>query len=90
MYARKLSLKAIKRDSFFLWGLRQAGKSSLLKVEFPNAFRVDLLRSSERIQYELNPSLLRERVLANPICRKYPVIIDEIQKVPSLLDEVHS
>lgn len=73
--------------SFFLWGPRQSGKTTLLKRRFPDAFRIDLLRTDERMRYELEPSRLRGEVRVLPENRC--VVIDEIQKVPALLDEVH-
>lgn len=90
MYSRSLQLKQAQPKSFFLWGARQVGKSSLLKATFPEAMRIDLLRSSEFVALQSNPSELRSRLL-----QKYPkgntlVIIDEIQKVPQLLDEIHA
>jgi uncharacterized protein len=79
--------------SCFLWGARQTGKSTLLKVLFPDAPRYDLLRSSEMRRLLQNPGLLREELLAPQAREKRgdnPVLIDEVQKVPELLDEVHS
>jgi uncharacterized protein len=74
-------------STFFLWGPRQSGKTTLLKRRFPEAHRIDLLRTDERMRYELQPSRLREEVRAIPRDRR--IVIDEIQKVPTLLDEVH-
>ncbi len=73
--------------SFFLWGPRQSGKTTLLKNCFPNAHRIDLLKTDERIRFEQEPMLLREEVRALPHDKR--IIIDEVQKVPALLDEVH-
>ena len=74
-------------SSFFLWGPRQSGKTTLLKKRFPHAHRIDLLRTDERMRYERDPSRLREEVRATSPERR--IVIDEIQKVPALLDEVH-
>lgn len=74
-------------DTFFLWGPRQSGKTTLLKSRFPDAFRIDLLRTEERMRYARSPSLLRETVRACPASQW--VVVDEIQKVPELLDEIH-
>lgn len=74
-------------SSFFLWGPRQSGKTTLLKNCFPEAHRIDLLKTDERIRFEQQPALLREEVRALPADKR--IIIDEVQKVPALLDEVH-
>lgn len=71
-----------------MWGPRQAGKSSLLKMSLPNAINIDLLLSDNFIKYNQNPSRFREELLLRQDQKSW-VIIDEIQKVPALLDEVH-
>lgn len=81
---RKLSFTT---DTFFLWGPRQSGKTTLLKERFPDAFRLDLLRTDVRMRFAKAPSLLRETVRARPVSQW--IVIDEIQKVPELLDEIH-
>lgn len=86
MYKRQLDLGNPKK-SFFLWGQRQTGKSSLLKKDFPDALYIDLLKSDEYIAFSSHPDLLRDRVAATKPGQI--VIIDEVQKVPLLLDEVH-
>lgn len=87
MYERSLVLPKKPVQSFFLWGPRQAGKTTLLKKNYPDAYRVDLLKSDLVIRYLQNPSIFREEVMALP--RSQMVVIDEIQKVSGLLDEVH-
>jgi predicted AAA+ superfamily ATPase len=74
-------------STFFLWGPRQSGKTTLLKERFPDAYRIDLLRTDERMRYEREPARLREEIRALPPDLR--IVIDEIQKVPALLDEVH-
>jgi len=74
-------------STFFLWGPRQSGKTTLLKARFPEAFRIDLLRTDERIRFEREPMRLREEVRAHS--GDVRIVIDEVQKVPALLDEVH-
>ncbi len=87
MYARILKLNSSKK-SFFLWGQRQTGKSTLLKKTFPKDSYINLLHSDEFLSYSSKPSLLRERFrLKKPGSL---IIIDEVQKVPLLLDEVHN
>jgi uncharacterized protein len=87
MIKRLLPLPTVPEQSFFLWGPRQTGKSSLLKETYPDAFRVDLLKTDEYLRYTQQPFLLREEL--RTFSPKQLVIIDEVQKVPMLLDEVH-
>jgi len=87
MYKRKQSLADRGTESCFLWGARQTGKSTLLKDIFPVTPRYDLLLSDEYGRLRTRPSLLREELLAEPPGNR-PVVIDEVQKIPELLDEV--
>ena len=87
MLERILKLEEVKEDSLFLWGSRQTGKSTLLKMLFPDAMVYDLLKSDVRMALHLRPALLREE--CELLEEGTLVIIDEVQKVPSLLDEVH-
>lgn len=87
IFKRTQTLPGLDRYSCFLWGPRQTGKSILLKQLFPKAMKYDLLLSEEYFRLNKQPSLLREEYLASG--NKLPVIIDEIQKIPALLDEVH-
>ncbi len=65
-----------------------SGKTTLLRNQFSPAAIINLLRAAEYLPPAQNPSLLAERV--REICRDHPtVIIDDIQKLPALLDEVH-
>ena len=88
MLKRILSLGEIEDCSLFLWGARQTGKSTLLKQLFPKARYYDLLNADIYRLLSRRPSLLREQVAALP--PTVIVIIDEVQKIPDLLDEVHS
>lgn len=87
MFHRKLKMVLPEGRSAFLWGARQTGKSTYLETHFSNARRYDLLQSDVRIRFEKNPARLREELMNHAITQ--PVIIDEIQKVPALLDEIH-
>jgi len=87
MYKRIQKFIDCNNESFFLWGPRQVGKSTLLKEKFPNSLYYDLLLSNEFNRLIKKPSLLREEILASEK-NKQAVIIDEIQKIPILLDEV--
>lgn len=80
-----------KKHSFFLFGPRQTGKSTLLKSVFgpEETLYYDLLRSEEYRRFTREPSLFREEVRARDN-RKTHVIVDEIQRVPELLNEIHS
>lgn len=73
-------------QALILLGPRKTGKTFLLKRRFPDARRLDLLMSEVRARYSLKPSLLREETLQD---KPELVILDEVQKVPELLDEVH-
>jgi len=87
MYIRLLKLEETAQDSLFLWGARQTGKSTLLKSLFPKVRRYDLLNSEEFERLFRNPALLREEL--KNVDSYNLVIIDEVQKIPQLLDEVH-
>ncbi len=87
MYKRLLKLPPNPEQSIFLWGPRQTGKTTLLKQTYPEAFRIDLLKSDVLMRYLQHPSILREEIMAIPLDR--PVVIDDIQKAPALLDEIH-
>lgn len=86
-YKRLLALPPKPTRSFFLWGPRQTGKTTLLKDLYPEARRLDLLKTDELIRYLRTPSLLREEAAALP--PETLIVIDEIQKAPALLDEIH-
>ncbi len=87
MYIRKLNIEDEREFSFFLWGARQTGKSTLLKYLYPDSLLYDLLLSDVFEQLYRFPSTIREAVLA--VKPKNPVIIDEIQRIPALLNEIH-
>lgn len=70
----------------FLLGPRKVGKSTLLESLYPNAKIIDLLDTELKTDLTLKPKLLREWVLEE---RPKLLIVDEIQKVPALLDEIH-
>ena len=87
MLSRLLHLPQRPTESFFLWGPRQVGKSSLLAATYPTARTIDLLLTEEYLRYLERPGLLREEMRDAPAGSL--TIIDEVQKVPALLDEVH-
>src|SRR3989339_1383456 len=75
-------------DSFFLFGPRGTGKTTLLRRNYPDAFWIDLLEPDVFRSYSAYPERLREVILANP--DQKTVVIDEIQKLPELLSVIHS
>lgn len=86
IYTRSLALPPLGTETFFLWGPRQTGKSSLLRKRYPGAYWIDLLKAEDFRRYTANPELLGQELEA---AQRPFVVIDEIQKVPTLLDEVH-
>lgn len=87
MFRRRQHFEGAGQESLFFWGARQTGKSTLLKAMFPDALWFDLLRSDVYRRYLTEPMQFREAVLADSADRL--VVVDEIQKVPALLDEIH-
>jgi predicted AAA+ superfamily ATPase len=87
MYIRKQNFNGLGKESTFLWGARQTGKSTLLKKLYPDATYFDLLLTNEYDRFLRNPSLLREILISARFSN--PVIIDEIQRIPALLNEIH-
>lgn len=90
MYKRECHFDLPKKQSAFLWGARQTGKSYFLRHYFTHSMYYDLLNTHEVIRLTRSPYLLREEILAlDKKAQLHPIIIDEIQKVPELLNEVH-
>ncbi|MFY8020585.1 MAG: ATP-binding protein [Bacteroidia bacterium] len=87
MFNRKQILIDSENESLFLWGARQTGKSTLLNQLFPDALWFDLLLSDVYERLSKNPSVFREIILADH--HNKIVIVDEIQRIPELLNEVH-
>lgn len=78
-----------KNKSFFLFGPRQTGKSTLLRILFPaNTLYYDLLKTDDYLRLVANPHLFRDEVLARKAHVTH-IIVDEIQRIPLLLNEVH-
>ncbi len=83
---RVLDLRLPPGRSAFLWGPRRVGKSYWIRQQLPDAPLIDLLQSDVFADFAARPALLRERF----IDQRHPlIVIDEVQKVPALLDEVH-
>lgn len=87
MIQRKLMLPPPGTETFFLWGPRQTGKTTLLRETYPNALWIDLLRTEEFRRYLEHPELLRSEIAYRDTAPF--IVIDEVQKVPQILDEVH-
>jgi predicted AAA+ superfamily ATPase len=90
MYSRYLNLNLPQGQSAFLWGARKTGKSTYLKMMYPDSVRFDLLNSSLELKFTKAPWQFREEVLSLPKEKLlHPIIVDEIQKVPAIMDEIH-
>ena len=88
MYNRIFDIESKLDEGMFLFGARQTGKSTLLKERFKGAIYYDLLNPAVRKALKLSPNSLWEALQDKTAGTL--VIIDEIQKVPELLDVVHS
>jgi uncharacterized protein len=87
MYQRKRHFEIVEDISFFLWGARQTGKSTLLKNLFPDSLIFDLLLSNLYKRFLDHPEQFREVCIEQH--NEKPIIVDEIQRLPILLNEVH-
>jgi len=90
-YARTLNLDWVLNPltgsgALFLWGPRQTGKTTFLRDRYPQAKFYDLLDTDLQAGLSVRPAQIREEVLAE---QPEIVVIDEVQKVPALLEEVH-
>ena len=86
-YKRKLNLKALlNKKSFFLFGPRSTGKTTLIQKNLKNAKVYNLLDSETYKRLIKRPKLLEEE---NTNIKNKIIVIDEIQKQVQLLDEVH-
>jgi predicted AAA+ superfamily ATPase len=79
----------LPKTGFFLFGPRQVGKSTLLYKEKPHLI-IDLLDPELQLSYNKNPNLLRQQIDDLSPNFKAKILIDEIQRVPKLLDIVHA
>ncbi|MFH2042575.1 MAG: DUF4143 domain-containing protein [Acidobacteriota bacterium] len=87
---RILDIDLPPKQSAFLWGPRKIGKSFYLKDTFPDSLLFDFLKTDLVLEFTKRPSLLREQILAkSENLLKFPIILDEVQKVPPIMDEVH-
>ena len=86
MYSRILTLPLQDENSIFLFGPRGTGKTAWLKNKLPNAVYIDLLDFSRYQSLAANPNHLQKLI---PPDNKNWIIIDEVQRIPELLNEVH-
>lgn len=82
---RLLDLHLPQGQSAFLWGPRKVGKSYWITHHLPRATVLDFLKTDVFAEYAARPALLRERYESH----RDLLVIDEVQKVPAILDEVH-
>jgi len=89
MKSVKLMPRLLQRPdrSFFLFGPRGTGKSTWLQQVLPDALRLDLLDASLFLELSRDPHLIEAMIGDRP--ENSWVVLDEIQKIPALLDEVH-
>ncbi len=87
IYVKRIQQITLPKDrSAFLWGPRKTGKTTLLKQQFPTACWIDLLDYDLFLSLSQNPRGLREIVEAQT---SKTVVIDEVQKIPHMMDEIH-
>lgn len=87
---RVLEINLPKQQSAFLWGARKTGKSTYLKQRFPQSLIYDFLKTDLFFEFSKRPALLREQLLVkDDQILSHPIILDEVQKIPRILDEVH-
>ncbi len=88
-FSRRLNFVLPSTQSAFLWGARKTGKSTWLRKHYPQSTYYDFLKTDVMLELTRQPSVLREQLLAKDLSAlKGPVILDEVQKVPQILDEV--
>lgn len=86
MYTRLINIPLQSTQSFFLFGPRGTGKTTWLKQAFPKAITLDLLYTETYKRLLANPSRLIEYI---PKAYDGWIILDEVQRIPELLNEVH-
>ena len=81
--------KLSKSNSFFILGPRGSGKSTLIKNKYlgKHSLYIDLLKPQIEDRYRMHPQFIAEQAKARPTLKW--IIIDEVQKIPKLLDVVH-
>jgi uncharacterized protein len=87
MFARYQQIDSNLKDSIFLFGARQTGKSTFLRAQFSKSIYIDLLDTELCARFKRRPATLYEMLCNKP--ENTVVVIDEIPEVPELLNEVH-
>jgi predicted AAA+ superfamily ATPase len=85
-FKRIIHIPLKTRKSFFLFGPRGTGKTTWLRQHLPEALFFNLLQSEPYNRLSANPGLIREMI---PPHYSDWIIIDEIQRIPEMLNEVH-
>lgn len=90
MYPRLLSKKIPQRVSFFLFGPRQTGKTTILSSQ-QSILTLDFLNTEVFLKYSAAPDLLYEEIeqLSKTHHGAHMIWLDEVQKVPQILETVH-
>ncbi|MEI8011465.1 MAG: AAA family ATPase [Candidatus Omnitrophota bacterium] len=87
---RLLKIDLPQHQSAFLWGARKTGKTTYLRQFYQASQVYNFLDTDLFFEVSKTPSLLRQRILAlDPAWLRRPIILDEVQKVPAVMDEVH-
>jgi uncharacterized protein len=87
MFSRKLQLSSlIQRSSVFLFGPRQTGKTTLVRTQLPDARYYSLLESDTFRELTARPEIVRKSLTD----KDHVVVIDEVQRLPALLNEVQA
>src|SRR5690348_14626204 len=76
------------KSSYFLLGPRGTGKSTWLLHQYPKAVRIDLLLGEEERRFSAYPEKIRDVAIGLP--PGSTLILDEIQRIPRLLPEIHA
>lgn len=85
MYNRTLQWP---KNTSFLFGPRGTGKSTWIKLSEKDKYIINLLDVRTALRFERSPELFRQQILAEATTGQW-IVVDEIQKVPALLDQVH-
>ncbi len=89
-FERIIDMELPKGQSAFLWGARKTGKSTYLNKQFSDSILYDFLQTDLTFELIKRPWKLREMLAAENAAKlNRPIILDEVQKVPQVLNEVH-